>query len=142
MALALAGAMGFGSGLGYSVGRTVQERQSSLPPRVAAMSVTTGEAAPPAAEQVHAAPKPAAPPAARPVARPAAHRVAHRAARKAAHPAVERKHRLKTAKTRHRVKTAKTRHHPVHRARVEHRSACVRLQGLRERLCRTLFKEH
>ncbi|MEV0351809.1 hypothetical protein AB0H88_39085 [Nonomuraea sp. NPDC050680] len=133
MALALAGAMGFGSGLGYAMGRTVQERQSSLRPRVAAMSVTTGAAAPSAAEQVNAAPKPAAPPAGRPVARPAAHRVAHRAVRRASRPAAERKHR---------VKTAKIRHHPVRRARAEHHSACVRLEGLRARLCRTLFKEH
>lgn len=137
MALALAGAMGFGSGLGYSVGRTVQERQSSLHPRVAAMSVTTGEAAPSAAEQVHAAPKPAAPPAARPVARPAAHRAVRRAARRAAHPAVERKHHVKIAKTRHHLaRHVRAKHHEAHH------SVCVRLQGLRARLCRTLFKEH
>lgn len=121
MALALTGALGFGAGFGYSVGRASQGEHEPARPHLASMPMTRNEAT-------------TVPPSSRPTVAAQVREVPEPVSR----PVVGRQVRPKSAKG-HKLQHRSVAH-MVRKHRKAQRTPCARFESFRARVCRTLFK--
>jgi hypothetical protein len=150
LALAFAGTLGFGCGLGFSIGQVVQGPEQPTTPRVAAMSMGTGRDGPTTSTPLPASTSPI-PMSPSPVPtrtntasvvtpRPVSKRDTHpRRTESHQRPHQHRKHRTASKHVQHRSGGKDIKHRTGGTLLNVHRRACARFEGFKARVCRSLF---